>query len=264
MHRKVKWPSPSMVVAMTALVVALGGTATAATVIIRSSKQVKAGSIEFSDLSRAARARLLRAVRPGPPGRNGATGATGANGTNGTNGATGPTGPTGPAGTAGTAGTNATINGVAAGGALAGTYPEPSLAPNAVGTGALVNGAVTAAKIEPQQAWIQPAYPANWGTYAGTEPMGYFKDSLGIVHLKGNLSRTSGGVGVGIPVDLMTLPAGFRPALSQYFELYSNNAAGSPDVSCALLIENTGAVRLYDPACDTRFVALNGVTFRAT
>ena len=51
-------PTPSMAVALLALVVALGGTATAASVLITSSKQIKAGSISASDLSRSAQKSL--------------------------------------------------------------------------------------------------------------------------------------------------------------------------------------------------------------
>ncbi len=57
-------------------------------------------------------------------------------------GSAGPVGPAGPAGRAGAAGTNATIAGVAAGGALAGTYPNPSIAARAVGARQLADGAV--------------------------------------------------------------------------------------------------------------------------
>lgn len=47
---KISRPSPALVVASVALTVALGGTATAASVLITSSSQVKAGSLDGSDI----------------------------------------------------------------------------------------------------------------------------------------------------------------------------------------------------------------------
>ncbi|WP_026910906.1 hypothetical protein [Patulibacter minatonensis] len=99
--RRPRRPSPSLLVALLALFVALGGTATAAALIdgkrIRSGtvtgKQVKNRSLTSSDLS----ASTVKALQ----GRAGATGATGAVGPAG---AAGPTGPVGPAGAVGAAG----------------------------------------------------------------------------------------------------------------------------------------------------------------
>ena len=85
-------PSPSMVVAVVALVVAMSGGAVAAVVI--TSKNIKNGSIQLTDISSKARKSL-----------RGKTGKTGPSGPAGLRGPAGPTGPTGPAGTAGTAGT---------------------------------------------------------------------------------------------------------------------------------------------------------------
>jgi len=92
-------PSPAMAVALLALLVALGGTAAAASVVlIRSSKQVAKGAISLSDLSASAQKSLRGKGGPagpaGPAGLTGAAGVAGAAGAAGQRGATGPAGPT--------------------------------------------------------------------------------------------------------------------------------------------------------------------------
>jgi hypothetical protein len=88
--------SPSLVVSLLALVVALGGTAYAALTI--TGRNVKNGSLTGADVKNrslhavdlAADARVAGPAGPvGPAGNAGATGAAGTNGTNGTNGANG-------------------------------------------------------------------------------------------------------------------------------------------------------------------------------
>ena len=87
-------PSPSLVVATVAVVLAGTGSAVAARAI--TSKDIKDGAIALADLSAAARAGL--AGNRGPQGPVGPAGANGANGANGKDGATGPQGPAGAAG----------------------------------------------------------------------------------------------------------------------------------------------------------------------
>lgn len=59
----------------------------------------------------------------------------------------GPAGERGPAGDKGKNGTDATISGVAAGGALSGTYPNPGIAASAVGSSSIAAGAVGTSQI---------------------------------------------------------------------------------------------------------------------
>lgn len=86
------------VIATLALFLALGGGAYAATQLPKNSigsKQIKKGSIQVNDLSKAARIQLK-----GAKGATGVKGATGTKGAPGPKGATGAQGPTGPAGLA--------------------------------------------------------------------------------------------------------------------------------------------------------------------
>ncbi len=104
-------PSPALVVAIIALVVALGGTSLAAITVTGSmirnnsvtsvdladnaivSRDIRNGSIFPVDLSAAAKRTLT-----GPAGPIGPAGPAGTNGTNGSNGAQGVQGPVGPSG----------------------------------------------------------------------------------------------------------------------------------------------------------------------
>jgi hypothetical protein len=113
-------PSPAMVVALTALVVALGGGAYAATSFIGSSGQIHGcvsktgvltilkpgkhcgkGETAISWNQKGPRGAQGASGGQGPKGDQGAPGGTGPTGPPGQQGADGPTGPTGPVGPTG-------------------------------------------------------------------------------------------------------------------------------------------------------------------
>lgn len=109
---KLTWPSPAMVVAVIALVVASAGSAVAATLI--TSKQIKNGTIQTVDISKKARTALKGqrgAVGPtGPQGLQGQQGLPGEQGPKGDTGAAGAEGDKGDTGAAGTARAAATVD----------------------------------------------------------------------------------------------------------------------------------------------------------
>jgi hypothetical protein len=87
---------------------------------------------------------------------------------------------------------------------------------NNLDTANLADRAVTAVKIEAQQAWQSLGTPTGFSS--GT--LYYSKDSLGRVHLRGDLLTVAAS---NIPANttLATLPAGYRPVSTQYFPITS-------------------------------------------
>ncbi len=106
--RRLRLPSPSMIIALLALFVALGGSTYAAVTI--NGNQIKNGSISPKKLKRSYRIQLQKAIEnsklPGPAGKDGSDGKAGADGKPGPAGpqgqqgetVVGPQGPQGPAG----------------------------------------------------------------------------------------------------------------------------------------------------------------------
>jgi len=68
-------------------------------------------------------------------------------------------------------------------------------------------------EITTQEAWIAPTLQNSWVNYgSGFDAVGYMKDALGFVHIKGFVkSGTTTAATV-----LFTLPAGYRPGGNTY------------------------------------------------
>ena len=104
-----------------------------------------------------------------------------------------------------------------------------------------------------QENWRGVNFHNGWVNYDNTyNHAGFFKDSLGIVHLKG-LVR-SGAIGWGKVI--FQLPAGYRPAARCLFACCTN-----PDTIGRIDIETNGYI--YATKGDNGWISLDGLTFRA-
>jgi hypothetical protein len=106
---------------------------------------------------------------------------------------------------------------------------------------------------EPWRVLAPGDFRDGWVNYGdGYNPAGYFKDSLGIVHLKG-LVR---GGGVGFERTIFILPAGYRPAARELRVICTN-----PNVGARADISTDG--RVIPCTGNAGWISLDGITFRA-
>ena len=110
-----------------------------------------------------------------------------------------------------------------------------------------------------QEPWQTPALQNGWAPYANSyNPPSYFKDSMGIVHLRG---MVRGGT---LRNTIFTLPAGYRPINRELFLVASampsaaaTNGSGFGRVDVA----NDGQIIAWEGNND--WLSLDGITFRA-
>lgn len=98
--------------------------------------------------------------------------------------------------------------------------------------------------------WNAPVFANAWANLAApNNPAGYWKDSFGVVHLRGGIQSGT------INTAAFTLPIGYRPNNTEVFAVTSNGAFGSVSVSSAGAVTPTVGSNVS--------VYLDGLTFRA-
>ena len=105
--------------------------------------------------------------------------------------------------------------------------------------------------ITQQELWQTPTFQNSWVNYENSyNPAGYFKDSLGIVHLRGLVRSGTNNT------TIFTLPVGYRPSNRELQTIQTfNNIIGRLDIltdgQVQVVLGNNG------------WVSLDGITFRA-
>ncbi len=123
----------------------------------------------------------------------------------------------------------------------------------------LDNRITTATNVEP----THTVTPINdWSNVdpAKYSSFGYFKDPLGIVHLRGFVKESPNSSHLAI----YALPSTYRPASQLIFGAsYFNTNTNAPSV-CTIYVDAAGNIT-PDPTCSvtTTWVSLEGITFRA-
>ena len=114
----------------------------------------------------------------------------------------------------------------------------------------VVNARVRPERMRVVGAARQPAFLDGWSAFS-TDPVRFYKDPFGIVHLEGGVTRTSGQ-----SRTIFILPRGYRPSRDQ--ELPVTSYGGK---FAEMILTPDGRVQIA-PEADIRFVSLDGLSFR--
>lgn len=111
-------------------------------------------------------------------------------------------------------------------------------------------GEVNAKANTVQEAWIAPTMVNSWVDFGGSsDTIGYMKDTLGFVHLKGTVKG-------GTAITIFTLPTGYRPVLDKNLN-FSTNIGATPS-----FVKSTGLVGITTLGSNT-YVSMDCVIFKA-
>lgn len=98
-----------------------------------------------------------------------------------------------------------------------------------------------------QPAWTAPTLLNSWVQHSTLQTVDYFKDSLGVVHLRGGIKNGT------INTAAFTLPSGYRPSGLIVFAVPSNDVFG--------LLQVTTAGDVKPAVGSNAYFSLDGVTF---
>ena len=114
----------------------------------------------------------------------------------------------------------------------------------------------------------EPSFNSSWGNQvvpfgaAQPSPVSFYKDSSGVVHLRGVARPTAGCNLAEGTNEIFILPPGYRPSTDELFTSVGSGGDVATPIGLALIdIRGAGPVIFISPGC--RWVSLSGVTFRA-
>ena len=100
-----------------------------------------------------------------------------------------------------------------------------------------------------QEDWITPTLAAPWVELSTVQKPGYYKDSIGIVRLKGLVKSGT------VNTTIFWLPVGYIPSKDVYFVIIANDKIGE------IVVNTVGAVSFR--IGETAWVSLDQITFKA-
>lgn len=138
-------------------------------------------------------------------------------------------------------------------------FADPAAAQDADTKGAR-EAAITAALFTPTPLETTPA-SSNWDL-AGAPGIQYWKDHHNIVHLAGGIRRATAQAAGGL--TLVTLPAGYRPAVQREYSVARHVPTGSVYDSAYLQVTTGGGVvTVYNDLAEGAFYFVDAVSFVA-